>query len=80
MDKTQRETLYTNTLLGLPGNEGRFTKEQILEPLKTYEGIDRLKLKQHLFRFLQQIIPVAQELNLKMAIHPDDPPYSILGL
>jgi mannonate dehydratase len=80
MDKTQRETLYTNTLLGLPGSEGRFTKEQILEALKTYEGIDRLKLKQHLFHFLQQIIPVAEELNLKMAIHPDDPPYSILGL
>lgn len=80
MTDTEKETLYTNALLGLPGSEERFTVEQILTALKTYEGIDAQKLKQHLFYFLQQVVPVAEETGLKMAIHPDDPPYPILGL
>lgn len=80
MTDAERETLYTNALLGLPGSEERFTEEQILAALKTYEGIDTKKLKQHLFYFLQQVVPVAEEVGLKMAIHPDDPPYPILGL
>jgi mannonate dehydratase len=80
MTEQEKETLYTNALLGLPGSEERFTEEQILSALKTYEGIDAQKLKQHLFYFLQQVVPVAEEFGLKMAIHPDDPPYPILGL
>jgi mannonate dehydratase len=80
MTDEEEETLYKNTLLGLPGSEERFTEEQILTALKTYEGIDRAKLKQHLFYFLQQVVPVAEEVGLKMAIHPDDPPYPVLGL
>jgi mannonate dehydratase len=80
MDDREKETLYRNALLGLPGSEERFTEEQILAALRTYEGIDAKKLKQHLFYFLQQVVPVAAELGLKMAIHPDDPPFPILGL
>jgi len=80
MSESEKETLYRNTLLGLPGSEERFTEEQILKALQTYSGIDASKLKQHLFYFLQQVVPVAEELGLKMAIHPDDPPYPILGL
>jgi mannonate dehydratase len=80
MTDEEKGTLFTNALLGLPGSEERFTEEQILAALKTYEGIDAGKLKQHLFYFLQQIIPVAEECGLKMAIHPDDPPYPVLGL
>ena len=76
----EKETLYRNVLLGLPGSEERFTERQILEALKQYENIDAKKLKQHLFYFLQQIVPVAEKAGLKMAIHPDDPPYPILGL
>lgn len=80
MTDEEEETLYRNALLGLPGSEERFTEEQILAALKTYEGIDAKKLKEHLFYFLQKVVPVAEELGLKMAIHPDDPPYPVLGL
>jgi mannonate dehydratase len=80
MSTEEKEILYRNALLGLPGSEERFTSEQILTALKTYEHIDATKLKEHLFYFLQQIVPVAEEADLKMAIHPDDPPYSLLGL
>ncbi|PWT74142.1 MAG: mannonate dehydratase [Bacteroidetes bacterium] len=80
MTDNEKETLYRNALLGLPGSEERFTEEQILSALKTYEGIDAKKLKEHLFYFLQQVVPVAESLGLQMAIHPDDPPFPILGL
>ncbi|MES1217309.1 MAG: mannonate dehydratase [Bacteroidota bacterium] len=80
MTAEEKETLYRNALLGLPGSEERFTPEQILTALKTYEHIDATKLKQHLFYFLQQVVPVAEECGLKMAIHPDDPPFPLLGL
>jgi len=80
MSGEEKEILYRNALLGLPGSEERFTPEEILAALKTYEHIDAKKLKQHLFYFLQQIVPVAEGVGLKMAIHPDDPPYPLLGL
>ena len=76
----EKEHLYRNTLLGLPGSEERFTETEILAALKTYEAIDAKKLKEHLFYFLQQVVPVAEESGLKLAIHPDDPPFPILGL
>ncbi len=80
MNDEEKEILYRNTLLGLPGSEERFTEEQILKALKTYGNIDAKKLKQHLFYFLQQVVPAAEKAGLKLAIHPDDPPYPILGL
>jgi mannonate dehydratase len=80
MGEAEREVLYNNTLLGLPGSEERFTESAILAALKTYQGIDAQRLQSHLFYFIQQIVPVAEELGLKMAIHPDDPPYPVLGL
>ena len=80
MTDEEEEVLYKNALLGLPGSEERFTPEQILAALKTYEHIDAAKLKEHLFYFLKSVVPVAEEMGLKMAIHPDDPPYPLLGL
>ena len=80
MTAVEKETLYRNALLGLPGSEETFTKEQILSAIKSYENIDAKKLKEHLFLFLREVIPVAEKAGVKMAIHPDDPPYHILGL
>ena len=80
MTDMEKQTLFNNALLGLPGSEERFTEAQILAALKTYEHIDATKLKAHLFHFLREIVPIAESLGLKMAIHPDDPPYPILGL
>ena len=80
MTGADKEKVFRNVMLGLPGSDEAFTPEQLLTALKTYEGIDAEKLKQHLYYFLQNVIPVAQECGLKMAIHPDDPPYAVMGL
>lgn len=76
----QRTKVFQNALLGLPGSTGRFTPEEVLAALKTYQDIDTPQLKEHLFYFLKEVVPVAEKLDLKMAIHPDDPPYPVLGL
>jgi len=80
MSKEEKENLFRSTMLGLPGSDDAFTPAQVLSALKTYDGIDSGKLKEHLVYFLKEITPVAEQAGIKMAIHPDDPPYSILGL
>ena len=80
MSGEEREILYRNALLGLPGSEERFTEEEILNALETYKDIGPRELQSHLKVFLQEVVPVAEAVGLKMAIHPDDPPYPILGL
>jgi mannonate dehydratase len=80
MTEEEKTGVFQNCMLGLPGSDDAFTAEQVLAALKSYEGIDAKKLKEHLFYFLQQVMPVVDECGLKMAIHPDDPPYSVLGL
>ena len=80
MSETERNSLFNTALQGLPGSEERFTENQILSALDTYKGIDAKKLKEHLFYFLREVVPVAESEGLKLAIHPDDPPYPILGL
>ena len=80
MSEEERKRIFRNTMMGLPGSNDAFTPAQLLEALDTYGGINAQKLKQHLFYFLQQVVPVAEKYDLKMAIHPDDPPYPVLGL
>ncbi len=80
MSGAERESLYSTALLGLPGSEERFTREQILQAIASYADIGAGPLKKNLYAFLEAVIPVAEKCQVKMAIHPDDPPYPLLGL
>lgn len=80
LSEAQKQKLYSNMMMGLPGSDDSFTPDVVLRELKKYEGINAKKLKEHLFYFLNEIAPVAEACNVKMAIHPDDPPYPVLGL
>jgi mannonate dehydratase len=66
--------------LNLPGWDSSYTKEGLAQVFARYEKVDEEALWSNLEHFLQQIIPVAEECDVKMAIHPDDPPYPIFGL
>jgi mannonate dehydratase len=80
LNETQRTDLFRNLLLGLPGSDDAFTPKQVLSALATYHDLNISGLKQNLFFFLNEVAPVAEELGLKLAIHPDDPPFPVLGL
>lgn len=80
LDSDAKNQLIKNVLAGLPGTKEVYTIPQFKEHLKKYEETDANKLKENLAYFLKAVMPDAEALGIKMCIHPDDPPFPILGL
>src|SRR5215211_1769011 len=78
--ESQRRTLLTNIMAGLPGAYDRYDIPGLRRMLDRYRDIDAPRLRDNLARFLREVIPVAEEVGVRMAIHPDDPPRALMGL
>ncbi len=80
MTEVDKELLIKNIIAGLPGAEEGYTLDEFNAILATYKNVGPKELKENLFYFLKQIIPAAEKAGILMCIHPDDPPFPILGL
>lgn len=80
LSEEQKKSLIETILLGLPGSLEAYTLEEFAAALHEYDTIDTQTLRSHLAYFIQQVAPVAEEVGINLVIHPDDPPFSLLGL
>lgn len=80
MSETRRNDLERTIIAGLPGAEGSYTRKSFLSLLSQYKDLTGDGLRANLIVFLREVVPVAEELGVRLAIHPDDPPWSLFGL
>jgi mannonate dehydratase len=80
LNQTEKERLQNTVLAGLPGTRDVISLAVFRKHLSDYADVSREKLKENLAYFLQAVIPEAERLGVRMCVHPDDPPFSILGL
>ena len=80
LNASERDTLTKTILLGFPGSGEAYTPDALKGAIATYDGIDAGTLHEHLRDFLHAVVPVAEECGVLLGIHPDDPPWPLLGL
>ena len=80
MSEARRNELERTIIAGLPGAEASYTRTTLKNLLAEYAGLTAAELRAHLIAFLREVAPVAEELGARLAIHPDDPPWSLFGL
>lgn len=80
MSNAQKQELTKSLMMGLPGATENFTPKEINQKLELYKNISDEKLRNHLILFLKEVAPTADSCGARLAIHPDDPPYRLLGL
>lgn len=80
LNEKEKQSLIDTILLGLPGSLDTYTLDEFRNALEEYENIGDKELRENLYLFLNEIVPVAEESKVFLAIHPDDPPFSLLGL
>ena len=80
MDDGARTRLERTIIAGLPGSEESFTSAALLRAIEEYDAIDADRLRDHHAYFLEAVCPVADELGIRLVVHPDDPPFPIFGL
>jgi mannonate dehydratase len=76
----EKEELLRTFLLGFPGSGETFSVKEVLQRIGAYKGIGKWEYQEHLSHFIREIAPVAEEAGIRLAIHPDDPPWPLLGL
>ncbi len=80
MSPNARDALEKNIIAGLPGGEGSYDRDSIRSAIEQFSKLGNDGYRANLFAFLEEIIPVAEDAGVVMAIHPDDPPFSLFGL
>ncbi|MEK9787916.1 MAG: mannonate dehydratase [Flavobacteriaceae bacterium] len=80
LDDSAIQTLTKNIIAGLPGAEEGYTLDQFNQRIQTYKHLSKDDLHQHLILFLKELVPTLESVDVRMCIHPDDPPHSLFGI